>query len=202
GANPPTGGGTNASQFGWVPVAVAFDGINAYVSGYDSGTLTDAANTSLGVVKVSNVLGAAPALAGLNNTVFTGTIFRGLQNLDYDPVTNSIYGAYDSGNASTSWITRWDTGGNQQWQTLSPGTVRPWATAIDPLGDSAPVVGFFATGNGRRLGLKTSDGSVLYTIGGGANPGGIINAPTNTGTIGTNWRAAAFDSSGNLVLGV
>jgi hypothetical protein len=204
GANPPTGGGTNASQYGWVPVSVAFDGTNAYVGGYCSGTLTDAANQSLGVVKISNALSAAPAIAGLPSTVFTGTNFRGLQSLTYDPVSNAVYGAYDSGNASTGWITRWDTSGNQQWQVTNPGTVRPWCVAIDPTGDSgSPVVGFFSTGNGRRLGLKTSDGSLLYTIGGGANPGGIINAPINNGagSIGTNWRAAAFDSLGNLALG-
>ena len=56
-----------ASDNGWNPLAVAFDGTNAYVSGFNNG----AAAASVGVVKVNSVLSLAPTFTDLVNTRVT-----------------------------------------------------------------------------------------------------------------------------------
>jgi hypothetical protein len=200
GATPPDGSGTPASQYGWNPLSIAFDGTNAYVGGYNSGAVLGSSN-QVGIVKIQNVTtAAAPVLQGLSSTVFTANSFRGINDMGFDPVSGALYAAYDSGSSITSSITKYDTSGNQLLQALSPDNQRPFSLAIDPVGDSGlPIVAFLAQGSGRRLGLRTGDLSLLYTISGESNPGAIINgSPTN---IGTAWRAMAFDSAGNIVLG-
>ncbi len=190
GFNSTTGNGAN-------PLSVAFDGTNAYIGGYNNA----GAAADVGVVKVTGVIaGGTPALTSLAATRFNSPVSRGIDALAYEATTTSLLLAHDSGSAASSFITRRRAAdGAEDWRVMNPLGLRPWAMAIDPIGDgSGPGVAFFANGQGRRLMLKLSDGGVVYTTGAGETPGGIINTfPTVFGTI---WRAVAFDPDGNIAL--
>jgi hypothetical protein len=180
------------SGYGNIGLSVAFDGTNAYVGGYNN-TATAA---NVGIVKVGNVLSASPASAGVASTQVGTTGLRGYDALASDGT--HLYAMHDSGVAGTSFIQKLDPNFAEVWKTLSPGGQRPFAMAIDPVGDGTTrAVGFLSQGHGRRLALNDSDGSLLYTVSGGANPGGIINSSP---VLGTSWRALAFDAAGNIAM--
>ncbi|HZZ44997.1 MAG TPA: dockerin type I domain-containing protein [Tepidisphaeraceae bacterium] len=193
---------SSTSGYGNSSLSIAFDGTNAYIGGYNN----TAAAANVGVVQVQNVLTANPSLNGLAPSQFSAPSDRGLDALGY--LGGALYEDHDSGTAATSFIQKINLDGTIAWTTLSPNGQRPQALAIDPTGNNgSPAIAFLSQGNGRRLALDTS-GNVLYTIGGGTNPGGIINASANSpfssntaSNSQTNWRALAFDSAGNIAVG-
>jgi hypothetical protein len=188
------------SGYGDNPLSITFDGNNAYVGGYNNGPVSPG---TIGVVKVLNVTGAAPSTQLLANSLISSPDLRGFDALAYDAASDSIFTFHDSGVFLTSLISRRSvTDGSEVWTTTSPANQRVMAGAIDPTGDAgSPAVAFLAQGQGRRLALKVSDGSILYDASGGSNPGGIILGEKNaTDDFGTAWRALTFDASGNIAV--
>jgi hypothetical protein len=183
--------------YGSNPLSVAVDSAgNAYVGGYNS----SAAAANIGIVKVTGSLSASPTVAGLANTQFSSPASRGLDALA--SVGGNVYALHDSGTAATGFIERLDASGNNAWTRLDPGAGQRVSTmAIDPIGDAGgPAVGFNGFGNGRRATLHLADGTSDYTFGTGAKPGGIINTSPALPNQG-NWRAMAFDSTGQIAMG-
>ncbi len=191
---------SETSGYGDFPLSLAFDGTNAYLGGINNSAVSPG---TVGVVKVLGVTGATPTTSLLTNTLVASPEGRGLDALTYDASTDSLFMIHDSGSAATGFISRRSAvDGTEDWTITSPLGQRPMAGAIDPIGDvGSPVLAFLAQNNGRRLGLKVSDGSVLYDGSGGINPGGIILGEKNgTTDFGTAWRALAFDSAGNIAV--
>jgi hypothetical protein len=183
--NDTTGYGDN-------PLSVAFDGVNAYVGGYKA---TTASPGTVGVVRIDSVLGPLPGFTPLSNTLFTCPQLRGLDALAYEPGTGALLMSHDSGTAGTSFISRRDPAdGSVVWTVNGPQNARPFAMAIDPVGDNgSPGVAFLTQGSGRRRLLSLATGATIFD---GTN-GGIINTSPDSGTT---WRAIAFDDVGNVVV--
>jgi len=179
----------STSGYGDNPLSMAFDGTNAYVGGFN------VTGTMAGVVKVENVVGGGVlAKTPLSATQFTSPISRGIDALAYQG--GSLFMAHDSGSAASSFISRRQASdGALTWQVNSPQASRPFAMAVDPVGNAGnPGVAFLVQGSGRRRLLSLDTGATVFD---GSN-GGIINStPT---AFGTAWRAIAFDSSGNIAI--
>jgi len=180
------------SGYGNNPLSIAFDGTSAYVGGFNN---TGAA-ANIGVVKVGAIFGGPANFTPLAATQFSSPPSRGLDAMSFDPTTSSLLLAHDSGAAGSSFISRRDTNGANVWTVNSPQGQRPYAMAVDPLGNGSgsPGVGFLTQGSGRRRLLSMADGSTLFD---GAS-GGIIN-PSPTAW-GSSWRAMAFDPAGNIAI--
>jgi hypothetical protein len=81
------------------------------------------------------------------------------------------------------------------WNVSGPQGARPFAMAVDPIGDGGSAgVGFLTQGSGRRRLLSMATGTTVFD---GTN-GGIINTSPDSGTT---WRALTFDDEGNVVVG-
>ena len=182
----------STTGYGQNPLSIAFDGTNAYVGGYNS----TAAAANIGVVKVSTIFGGTAGFAPLPNTQFSSPATRGLDALAYEGGTGSLIMAHDGGTAATSFISRRNASdGSSVWSMANPQGARPWAMAVDPLGDNGSAgVGFLVSGSGRRRLLSLATGANIFD---GTN-GGIINTSPLTST---NWRALEFDDLGNVVVG-
>jgi hypothetical protein len=191
--------GVTPSDYGWNPVSVAFDGTNAYVGGWNSGTLSG----NVGIVRVDNILAPGPTLTPLPASVFVSPNFRGINDMAWDKQTGALYSGHDAGGSLPSTITRHNPDGSANWLVNPP--TRVFALGIDPVvnpggGSITSGVAFLNQGNGRRGALATSDGSLLYTPQTFSLPtdGAIVNgSPT---FMGTAWRSVAFDSEGNIAL--
>jgi hypothetical protein len=182
----------SATGYGDNPLSIAFDGTNAYVGGWNN----SASAASIGVVKVSNIFGiGTPGFTPMPATQFTSPASRGLDALGYHPGTGSLLMAHDSGTAANSFVSRRNVSdGSSVWSISNPQTARPFAMAVDPLGDGGSAgVGFLVQGSGRRRLLSMSTGATIFD---GTN-GGIINTSPDSGST---WRALAFDSDGNVVV--
>jgi len=186
--------GEPSSGYGSNPLNVAFDGTNAYVGGFNNSGVTD----SVGIVKVMNVLTAAPTLNNLAaSQIASANVSRGINGLAYSPTDGALIYAYDSGGASTSVISsRNSTTGAENWSQVNPQGARPFTVGIDPLGDSgAPGVAFMVQGSGRRRLISLASGTTIFD---GTN-GGIVNANPAPPSL-TTWRGIAFDPEGNVAL--
>jgi hypothetical protein len=183
--NSDTGWGSN-------PLSVAFDGSNAYVGGYNNGTVPG----NIGVVQVSGLFGGAASFNPLAATQFSSPNGRGLDALDYHSGTGSLLMAHDGGTAAASFVSRRNAAdGSLVWSVSSPQNARPFAMAVDPVGDGGNAgVGFLTQGSGRRRLLSMATGATLFD---GAT-GGIINTSPDSGST---WRAMSFDDLGNIVVG-
>lgn len=181
-------GGATPGLNGSNPSAVAFDGNSAYISGFNS----SAGANSVGVVKIDNLLGGSATVTELPGTRFTSNANVGIQGLVAD--ANGLYMTHDSGTGGTGFIRKFDLNGNQLWNVPSSnisGSYRPGAIDIDPLGDNgSPMLGTLGIGSGRRVGIRMSDGTVIYD----ASAGAIVSTPTT----GFTHRGVAFDSAGNV----
>jgi len=189
-----TAGG--ASYVGNNVSAIAWDGTDLFVGGYNS----SGATAATGIVKISNALTSAsfgPAF-GVFNTAnsrgITGLAKRG----------NLVYAALDNGAGSNASARGFDaTTGALTWNIAPDGGAPPTTftrrgmggAAFDPgFGGSSPSAGsasFLTPGSGRRHSLDPVTGAYNY----GVNAGGIINFATAS----TTWRDHDYDpSTGDL----
>lgn len=183
----------STSGYGDNPLSIAFDGTNAYVGGLKNSTASPA---TVGVVKIENVLGGAPLFTPLPGTLIANVAnTRGIDALGFERGAGALLLAHDSGTGATGLINRYNPDGTLVWSIVGPqGNSRPFALAIDPVGDNGgPGVAFLVQGSGRRRLLSLANGATIYD---GTN-GGIINTSPDSGST---WRALAFDSDGNIII--
>ncbi len=180
------------SGYGDNPLSVAFDGTNAYVGGLKNTTGSPA---TVGVVRIDNVIGGVPSFVPLPDTLIPAVPnTRGIDALAFDRTLGALLLAHDSGSAASSLIRRHNPDGTVVWTLPNPQGARPFALAVDPVGNAgAPGVAFLTQGSGRRRLLSLVDGSTIYD---GTN-GGIVNTDPDSGST---WRAVAFDSVGNIIV--
>ncbi|QDV06759.1 hypothetical protein Poly30_22740 [Planctomycetes bacterium Poly30] len=174
-ANP-----ANAEFIGSSPSAVAWDGADLYVGGYNGGQVQNTA-----IVKVTNALGSAtigPAFGIVPNTMNQ----RGYSGLDISPA--GLAAAHDFGAATAEGITLFDT------TTLAPiwmkNTRGSSGVGFDPGtpggGPTGRGVGYPNFGSGRRLMQDTVTGADVWTTANGM----LLDA-----TQGTLWRDIDFDDT-------
>ncbi len=203
------GGGTSA--YGVNPLSVAFEGNTAWVGGYNN----SGANSSVGVVRIGNVLSAAPASAGLAGAGATqiSTPFRGFQQMSARD--GALYLAYDNNEGITPYIRRIDgTTGAQVWQVDSPAFgARPIAMSIDPRGGATdagatgvPGLRFMSqdpfVSGGTLFSMRLSDGAMVYGPGSVIEQGGagmFITAGQRAFATFSN-RNIGFDEAGNFIM--
>lgn len=180
--NSTTGYGDN-------PLSIAFDGTNAYIGGYKNDATSPG---TVGVVQVGDLFGT-PTFAPLAGTLNASPLSRGYDALAV--AAGDLFIGHDSGTAATGFIRRHDLATDSAMWTMSgPQGARPFAMAIDPLGDNGnPGVAFLTQGSGRRRLLSLADGSTIFD---GSN-GGIINTSPDSGST---WRTVGFDTNGNIVV--
>ncbi|MEC8253548.1 MAG: hypothetical protein VX044_10055 [Planctomycetota bacterium] len=171
-----TSSANNPEYIGSNPSAVAWNGTDVWVGGFNSsGSTGDAA-----VVKVSNAL-TAPAYGARFGVQPTTINQRGYSGLDVSG--NLVVAAYDNGSATPEGITGWDLAGNQLWAKSARGSS---GVGIDPgFGGLDAGVGCTTFGSGRRSLQDSATGADIYT----SSNGMIINAGN-----GTLWRDMDFDS--------
>jgi hypothetical protein len=165
----------NPEYIGSNPSAVAWNGTDLWVGGFNSsGATGDAA-----IVKISNAL-TAPTY-GARFGVQPATVNqRGYSGLDVSG--GLLAAAYDNGSATPDGITGWDLAGNQLWGKSARGSS---GVGIDPgFGGVDAGVGWTSFGSGRRSLQDSVTGADIYT----SSNGMIINAGS-----GTLWRDMDFD---------
>jgi hypothetical protein len=184
-SNVTTGIGTN-------PSAVAWNGTDAWVAGYNSSGA--AANT--GIVRVSGVL-SSPTF-GTRFGAFSTPNSRGVSGLALqgDRLAISVDTGAGSGDSVRQFSTSTET---LNWRigdatAGNDGTRRGNGVAFDPGFNGAGSnqgVAYLSIGSGRRHLLNASSGAYIN----GQNAGGIINFAT----VSTTWRDMAFDpTTGDL----
>lgn len=171
---------TAASNYiGNNPSAVAWDGSQLYVAGFNSGGPT------AGIVEITNATST-----GINAATF-GSAFgsyatpnsRGYSGLDLE--AGVLAAAYDDGGADANGIQAFDTATNSQtWAKSARGGS---GVGHDPgFGGADAGVAWLTFGSGRRPLQDTATGADIYTTGSGM----II---TDFG--GSFWRDIDFDQS-------
>lgn len=184
-SNVNTGIGTN-------PSAVAWNGTDAWVAGYNSSGATN----STAVVRVSNVL-SAPAF-GARFGAFATANNRGITSLAIQGDRLAV--GLDNGAGSGDSVRQFSASAETlTWRIGDPAagndsTRRGNGVGFDPGfngGGTNQGVAYLSIGGGRRHLLNTTTGQYIN----GQNAGAIINfAPT-----ATTWRDLAFDpATGDL----
>ncbi|MGC6488612.1 MAG: hypothetical protein ACON4Z_13275 [Planctomycetota bacterium] len=165
----------NAEYIGSNPSAVAWNGTDVWVGGFNSsGGTGDAA-----IVKISNAL-TNPTYGARFGVQPTTVNQRGYSGLDVSG--GLLAAAYDNGSSGPDGITGWDLAGNQLWGKAARGSS---GVGIDPgFGGIDAGVGWTFFGSGRRSLQDSATGADLYT----SSNGMIINAGS-----GTLWRDMDFD---------
>jgi hypothetical protein len=172
-----TANGANPHFIGSNPTAVAWNGTDLFVAGYNaSGAPGTAAITKVTTPLTTPVFSPAFGIQAATPNI------RGYTGLD---ITSGILVAsYDPGSAVNEGITGWDLNGNSLWQRNGRGSS---GVAIDPgFGGVDFGAGWTTFGSGRRALQNQLTGSDLYTSANGA----IFNP---TPSPGTTWRDMDFD---------
>lgn len=177
--NNDSGNGTN-------PSAVAWDGTNLFVAGFNGGTA--GGNTQAGIVRIDNALGAATLGATFGQLVTPGA--RGYSGLDISG--GMLAAAYDDGAADPAGLQVFDMGGNTVWaKNIRGGS----GVAFDPgYGGNGSGVAWTTFGQGRRFLQDSATGSDIF--GGSAPENGMIITPDFQGSF---WRDMDFGATGNMV---
>ena len=184
GENPSAGVNSN-------PAAVAWDGTNAYVAGFNNST---SAALNLNIARIANAV-TAPTTS-LTSTYF-GTLStvasRGFTSLTVD--ANNVYASYDNGVGTSNAVRAFNkTTGASVWSLTDTGR-RGGGTAIDPGfqgGASTGQLGFVGLGMNRRAVVDKATGAYVT---GYTNTDGMLIPPANNVN---NWRDITFDSAGNI----
>ena len=185
----PTANGTGTQYIGSNPSAIAWDGTDLYVAGFNnSGGVAPTA-----LIKVTDALGANPTLGlpfGQNPST---PALRGHSGLDIR--SGVLVAAYDAGTSVSNGLAAYDTAGTQLWTSALRGScgvgIDPGPGGNgDPAGSGVGTTGF---GSGRRWLNDIGTGGVIYD---GTN-GMIINGAGS----GTFWRDMDFDdATGDIYL--
>jgi hypothetical protein len=189
----------NDYYIGANPVALTFDGVNAYVAGYNNST--SAQDTA--IAKVENLLGGNPTFVAIPDSLQAFTpAFRGYVNLDWSPDLNLLGAAFDSGSASFGAYTTYDASGNLV--ASIDGLRGGGGVAFDPGDDvdvdplvTFPVLAAPIWGQGRLKGWDPLTGAeVYYTNGDNDEPRGPNIFAAGFGA--SEWRCLDFDPDGNV----
>lgn len=182
-----TGSFGNGSSLGSSAAAVAWNGSDLYVAGFDNFS----GSTSTGILRISNALGAVQTTTsfGVSTTVdgrgYSGLALRG----------NQLVAAYDNGSNAPNGIAAYDTGTlSVQWQVTTRGGS---GVAYDPGfngGAGGAGVAWTTFGSGRRALQDAATGASLFTTSNGM----IINLTGTTFDGGTTWRDLDFSANGDL----
>lgn len=168
---------TNPEYIGSNPTAVAWNGTDLFLGGFNA---TGAVGVAA-LVKISNAL-TAPTPGTAFGVVATTPNIRGYTGLDISGGT--LAAAYDPGVVAPEGITAWDLAGNSLWLKSGRGGS---GVGIDPgFGGVDFGVGWTTFGSGRRALQNQVTGADIYTA---AN--GMIFNPTPSP--GTTWRDMDFD---------
>ena len=170
----------NPEFVGSNPAAVAWDGTDLFVAGFNNSGNTD--NT--GIVKVTGALSGTPSIGAAFGVQSTPPL-RGYSGLDISG--SQIAAAYDDGTASPMGITSFDLSGALLWAKTGRGGS---GVGFDPGFASGGFisgngVGWTTFGSGRRSLQDSATGADIFT----SSDGMIING---AGT-GTFWRDMEFD---------
>ncbi len=117
-ANAVSGVGNNIA-------AVAWNGVDLYVAGYNGSTT--AQNVALN--KLAGALSLAPVWGVPFGVQTAVPAQRGYINLDLDPATGQLRAGFDPGAANPQGITAWDGNGNLLWSKNARGSS---GVAFDP----------------------------------------------------------------------
>ncbi len=180
-----TSNGLNPEYIGNNPMAVAWNGTDLFLAGFNS----TGAVGNVGIVKISNALttptpGIAFGVVGATPNV------RGYTGLDI--AGTKLVAAYDPGAVSPVGITGWDLTGTSLWAKNGRGGS---GVAMDPGFVGVDFgVGWTTFGSGRRALQGEVTGADIYT-----SANGMIMNPTPSP--GTTWRDMDFDTlSGDIWL--
>ncbi len=171
-----------ATYIGNNPAAVAWNGRQLYIAGYNASGAT--ANTAIVEVTNANSTGLQTATLGAPFGVLATPNLRGYSGLDIQGTV--LAAAYDDGAADPNGLQAFDTNSNTlSWaKNIRGGS----GVAFDPGFASADAgVAWTTFGSGRRALQNTATGADIYTTANGM----IINDTTvNTGSF---WRDMDFD---------
>ncbi|MEM7310791.1 MAG: hypothetical protein AAF682_29240 [Planctomycetota bacterium] len=175
-----TANALNPEYIGSNPSAVAWDGTDLFVAGYNNQGTTDFA----GIVKVSGAL-SSPTF-GVAFGVLSTPSLRGYSGLDVSG--GVLAAAYDPGSSDPNGITAWDLNGGQLWARDARGGS---GTGFDPgFPGGTPAlgagVGWTTFGSGRRALQDTASGADIYTT----SDGMVILSSE-----GTFWRDMDYDDA-------
>lgn len=138
------------------PSAVAWDGADLFVAGFNNSTATN----DVGIVKVTDALGAQTL--GLSFGTLSTPGSRGYSGLDMG--SGAFAAAYDDGGSDPNGITSWSTAGVQQWAAMGRGGsgvgLDPGFPGGNPLVGSG--VGWTSFGSGRRSLQDAATGAVIF----------------------------------------
>ena len=173
-----TANALNPEFIGSNPSAVAWDGTDLYVAGFNNSN----AAQNVGIVRVTDALGAqtlGAAFGALNTPSFRG--YSGL-----DVAGGSVFAAYDPGGVDPNGIASYSPLGAQNWAKSARGGS---GVGVDPgfnSGVGGQGVGWTTFGSGRRALQNSANGADIFTTANGM----IILAGS-----GTFWRDMEFDDA-------
>ncbi len=181
-----TSDATSASSIGSNPSAVAWNGTDLYVSGFNASG--NAGNSA--IVRVSNALGAGAI--GTSFGAFSVPDGRGYSGLAVQG--NTLLASLDTGAGTASSEQAFNLDGTFRWNIVATdqarrGTAGP---AFDPgFGGTATAASGLVLGSGRRARFDLTTGTAINTFSGGP----IINFATAA----TTWRDHVYDpATGDL----
>ncbi|MCR9244199.1 MAG: hypothetical protein NXI31_04150 [bacterium] len=171
-----TSNAANPEYIGANPSAVAWNGTDLWVAGFNNAAGTN----STAIVKVSNAL-TTPAFGATFGVVPATPSSRGYSGLDIEG--SRLVSAHDFGTNTPDGISQWDLNGNNNWMKDGRGSS---GAAFDPgfVGVVDPGTAWMTFSVGRRLLQDNTTGADLYTTANGM----IVNAGS-----GTLWRDLDFD---------
>ncbi|MCA8953436.1 MAG: hypothetical protein KDE27_28240 [Planctomycetes bacterium] len=181
-----TSNAANPEYIGSNPSAVAWDGTNVWVAGYNNAPTAQ----PTAIVRVDNAL-TAPAFGVPFGAVPATPNGRGYSGLDVDAPAGRLAAAHDFGAAAPDGLAQWDLLGNPNWAKNGRGSS---GVGFDPglFGTTGDGTGWTTFGSGRRALQDNVTGADVYT----AANGMILNAGS-----GTLWRDMDFDPfSGDVYL--
>ena len=177
----PTATAGNPEYIGSNPVAVAWNGTDLWVAGYNNDNPNNPPQ-NCGIVQITGALSGSPTFGAAFGVVSTPG-FRGYSGLDIEG--QQLAAAYDPGTSSAQGIAAYDLSGNQQWTKAARGGSGVGFDPGIPGGTAAGRgVAWTTFGSGRRSLQDAAIGADIWTSANGM----IISTPE-----GTFWRDMDFD---------
>ncbi|MBK8977043.1 MAG: hypothetical protein IPM29_14100 [Planctomycetes bacterium] len=184
-----TANALNPEFIGSNPVAVAWNGSQLFVAGYNNSPTTI---TQCAIVEVLNPTSATPTYGPVFGVVANPPSFRGYSGLDISG--SSLAAAFDDGMANADGIACFDLAGTLRWRKNARGGS---GVAFDPgFPTGNPAVGrgvaWTTFGSGRRSLQNTTTGADIWD----STNGMVILTPE-----GSFWRDLDFDDqTGDIYL--